>query len=290
MSKLGKTGGVLKATIGFLILVVVFLAGSAQAQSPDSFMVSNENVPPGGTATISVYLRNTQFSVSGFSARLILADSSYATIVGVDRGENVDSFEYFAQDISDGTCRVIGLVNIPGEGDPSPLSIGFHEIARIYVAISDDAPWGAIDSIFFANDDLPPERDNSISDSTGYINEIPSLVPGIILLDVFQGADDSPVGLPQNIELSQNYPNPFNANTLISFELSDRASDVSLRIYDLVGRLVKSFDMHDISAGSYGVTWNGVDNSGRAVTSGVYFYRLGIDSYPAKTMRMTLIK
>jgi len=290
MSNLLAKGGLVKAAFRFLLLTAFCLSGTVMAQSPDSFTVSDENVPPGGMATISVYLQNTQFSVGGFSARLILVDSTIAAIIGVDRGEGVEEFEYFDQAISAGTCRIIGLANVPGGTDPLPLSIGFHEIARIYVQIAEDAPWGAIDTIFFADDELPPERDNSISDSTGYINEIPTMVPGMILLDIFQGNDDSAIGTPRNIKLSQNYPNPFNAKTLISFELSDRASDVSLGIYDLVGRLVRSFSLRDISAGQYSFTWDGIDSGGRQVSSGIYFYRLEVDSQPAKTMRMTLLK
>jgi hypothetical protein len=95
-------------------------------------------------------------------------------------------------------------------------------------------------------------------------------------------------GLP-SFRLETNYPNPFNSATTITYEL-DRQSKVFLRIYDVSGRLVRVLLGDEVvPAGRHEVVWNGRDRSGRAVTAGVYFYRLETGSF-SETRRMTLIK
>jgi hypothetical protein len=91
------------------------------------------------------------------------------------------------------------------------------------------------------------------------------------------------------IRLHQNNPNPFNAATTIAFELI-KPSLVSLRVYDLSGHLMRTIlDDYAISAGQHEFTWNGEDNSGHVVGSGVYVYRLMAGSYSA-AKRMVLLK
>ena len=80
-------------------------------------------------------------------------------------------------------------------------------------------------------------------------------------------------GLPSAIVLHQNIPNPFNPTTLIRFELPARAR-VKLHVFDVQGRLVKTLVDDELQAGGQEIAWNGRDNKGRSVASGVYFYRL----------------
>ncbi|MEE9554083.1 MAG: FlgD immunoglobulin-like domain containing protein [candidate division Zixibacteria bacterium] len=289
MRKISEKGGILKATIGFLMLAIC-LANSGQAQSPDSLMISSASGPPGGSAVVSVFLKNTQFSVSGFTARIVFADSTIAVFSDLERGDDVVDFEHFNWVLSDGTCRIVGLDNLPGGDNPSPLPIGIHELAKIHIDIAENAPWGEMDTIYFASDEFPPDGDNSISDSTGYIFEIPTMVSGMLLLDIFNDVDGSHAVLPLGIELKQNYPNPFNAQTTISFELSERAENTSVKIYDMVGRLVRTFNWRDLPAGLHNTVWNGSDTRDNIVSSGIYFFRLEVDSHPVQTMRMTLLK
>jgi len=71
------------------------------------------------------------------------------------------------------------------------------------------------------------------------------------------------------------YPNPFNPATTIRFKLNAPAS-VALQIFDIRGALVKTLVERDLNAGVHEQRWNGRDNSGRHVASGIYFYRLRI--------------
>ena len=89
-------------------------------------------------------------------------------------------------------------------------------------------------------------------------------------------------------ELGQNHPNPFNPRTAIKFSL-EQASPVSLQVFDLNGRVVKTLADGSMAAGGHEVVWNGQDENGSSLASGVYFYRLQAEG---RTMnrRMVLIK
>jgi len=160
----------------------------------------------------------------------------------------------------------------------------------VSVAISEFAPIGGSDSIIFMDDSLPPDRDNSISDSTGYINEVPTLINGAIFFELQSGIDDDPVELPLKAELFQNYPNPFNAETRISFALMNEANNVNLDIFDIMGREVKSYFWNGLYTGDHYVVWNGKNKSGKPLTSGIYFYRLILSDSVVDRKSMTLLK
>ena len=91
------------------------------------------------------------------------------------------------------------------------------------------------------------------------------------------------------LRLYDAHPNPFNPHTNISFDLpSERA--VSLRVYDVAGRLVDSLLDDEVSqAGRNEVVWRGRDLDGRVAPAGVYFYRLEAGNF-SETKRMTLVK
>ena len=73
--------------------------------------------------------------------------------------------------------------------------------------------------------------------------------------------------------LAQNAPNPFNPSTEISFEML-RESPIKLQIVDLKGRRVRHLASVYLLPGRYSYTWDGLDDGGRAMPSGVYLYRL----------------
>ena len=79
--------------------------------------------------------------------------------------------------------------------------------------------------------------------------------------------------LPQTLTLYDNHPNPFNNETLIRFSLSEQEF-ISLRIFNMNGQLVRDLVSNNLPAGLHNVRWNGKDNSGYIVASGVYLYTL----------------
>ena len=93
--------------------------------------------------------------------------------------------------------------------------------------------------------------------------------------------------------LLQNFPNPFNPETWIPYTLADDA-DVSVRIYDVTGKLVRNLDVGHQQAGRYisrdtAAYWDGTDQLGESVSSGVYFYTLKADGF-SDTRRMVILK
>jgi hypothetical protein len=101
----------------------------------------------------------------------------------------------------------------------------------------------------------------------------------------------SPAGdLPASggVVLSQNVPNPFNPRTVISFSLPSDAL-VSLEVYDIGGRLVKTLLQGNVSAGQHDAHWDGTDDRGRAVSTGMYLYRLR-SGVVDEVRRMTLMR
>ncbi|HXV13011.1 MAG TPA: FlgD immunoglobulin-like domain containing protein, partial [Candidatus Krumholzibacteria bacterium] len=94
---------------------------------------------------------------------------------------------------------------------------------------------------------------------------------------------------PRTFALYPNVPNPFNPTTLIRYDVPASGGEVTLRIYDVSGRPVKTLVEGVQSAGSKSATWDGRDDAGRAVASGVYFYRLAAPGF-TKTHKMVLMK
>ncbi len=88
--------------------------------------------------------------------------------------------------------------------------------------------------------------------------------------------------------LSQNFPNPFNPMTMIRFGLREPGR-VSLRIYDTAGHFIRALVDETRDAGHYTEEWDGRDGGGRAVASGVYFYRLEAGEY-TETKKMVLLR
>ena len=105
--------------------------------------------------------------------------------------------------------------------------------------------------------------------------------------------DDALQALPQEFALRQSYPNPFNPSTTIEFQIPvvDNLPEIStsLKIYDVSGRLVRSLVDQNLSAGYYTEFWNGLNDIGSKVSSGIYFYTIKAGDFQDRKM-MTLIK
>lgn len=98
----------------------------------------------------------------------------------------------------------------------------------------------------------------------------------------------SAADLPTVLALDQNQPNPFNPSTTIKFDLPQRGR-VDLKIYALDGSLVRTLVSEVLDPGRHDVAWQGRDDSGRAVASGTYFYRMVADG-ETLVRKMTLMK
>jgi hypothetical protein len=94
--------------------------------------------------------------------------------------------------------------------------------------------------------------------------------------------------LPTSYALDQNYPNPFNPSTIITYTLPEM-TNVRIKIYDALGREVRSLLDEVKSAGKHNILWDGRDNSGNRVSSGTYFYQIIAGDF-VQTRKMVMVK
>jgi hypothetical protein len=141
--------------------------------------------------------------------------------------------------------------------------------------------------------------------STMFIIDYGSIPPGMHILNVtaeytggwesefsndveLWGPNSSNDILPLQTELNGNYPNPFNPTTIISYSLKEN-SKVSLNIYNIKGAVVRTLVDSEMNAAYHEIIWNGKDDNGKQVGSGVYFYKMKAEKYTA-TKKMILMK
>ena len=94
--------------------------------------------------------------------------------------------------------------------------------------------------------------------------------------------------LPKEFALSQNYPNPFNPETQIRYQLPADCF-VTLIIYNMLGQRIRTLVNQKQPAGSYTVHWDGKDDNGMMVASGLYLYKLNADRFN-KLKKMVLLR
>jgi len=146
--------------------------------------------------------------------------------------------------------------------------------------------------------DLSPCVNAGIPDTTGlYLPEFdlagnPRVYGGRIDMGAYENQNVI-VGVNENLiplvtKLNQNYPNPFNPSTTINYTLKEN-SKVTLIIYNIKGQKVKQLVRDQISAGQHSVIWDGTDDTGKFVSTGIYFYKLKTDNFE-KTKKMILMK
>jgi len=105
------------------------------------------------------------------------------------------------------------------------------------------------------------------------------------------GVEDDITNLPEKVSLSQNYPNPFNPTTSIQFKVwsldSEEPAQATLIIYDILGRKIRTLVDEKKLPGNYQVIWDGKDDKGKLVNSGIYFYQFKAgDRFESKKMVM----
>ncbi|MCX7875346.1 MAG: fibronectin type III domain-containing protein [Melioribacteraceae bacterium] len=96
------------------------------------------------------------------------------------------------------------------------------------------------------------------------------------------------ISIPTEYALEQNYPNPFNPSTLIKYSLPENTF-VTIKIYDMLGKEIKTLVSKESAAGNYSIEWKGDDNFGNKVSTGTYIYRISAGNFVA-VKKMLLIK
>ena len=129
-----------------------------------------------------------------------------------------------------------------------------------------------------------------------YNDSIPRLVVingatvSLYHLDIATGANDEnrTGSIPTSISLGNPYPNPFNPSTTIKFSMPKRG-EVTVTIYNILGQPVRALAHGVLSAGEHSITWDGNNDAGREVSSGVYFVRASTTE-TTQTRKLMLLK
>jgi hypothetical protein len=108
----------------------------------------------------------------------------------------------------------------------------------------------------------------------------------ILSLDQSTGISDN--HKLNNYSLTQNYPNPFNPSTTIEYQLM-HSSVIKINIYSVDGKLIRELLNQEQNSGNHSITWNGTNNDGAIVPSGIYFYQIQTDDF-IQAKKMVLLK
>ena len=141
------------------------------------------------------------------------------------------------------------------------------------------------------NDGLPNTYVNKITYHPYliYPNIICCTDDGAYILSDYTGTGSNEKIIPKQILEISNYPNPFNPETKIVFDLP-KSGKVKLKIYNIKGQQVKSLVNESIFSGKHSVIWNGDDDSGRQVRSGIYYYKLNVNGETLAVKKCLLLK
>ena len=194
--------------------------------------------------------------------------------------------------------RLPGYFPAPSGPSPGSLTMDPHNQDRLFYACYGNG-------VFVSEDagETWQEINGGLTGLDVHTVAISPSHPSEVLLATFSGiyqlsdhdtaAVDESAELPDAFALAQNSPNPFNSFTAITFALpaSSRPMHIELSIYDLLGRRVRTLMWGLAEAGTHEASWDGKDQAGREMSSGVYLYELATDRGPwGETRKMVLIR
>lgn len=276
--------------VALLLLVVPALLLAADTGTRDFFRVGKAQ-----------FVSETEFTVSlsvSHDEELAAMDIPLTFSKGVTldkvtfEGTSVSNFDEKIAQIDNANNRVtIGLIDMVyalKEGATlKPAPNGDNAIAVLHFTLTD--PTAKSFEIGTYKSDAPSHELMYVYNE--WVNGVPNvrdLVPefqgGTVALD----SRTPGANLPTEFALSQNVPNPFNPSTRISFALP-KDTRVNLSVYNVLGQHVSTLVDDMMRAGNQSVTWDGTDNSGHQVSSGVYFYKLRTGDF-TDTKKMLLLK
>jgi hypothetical protein len=212
-------------------------------------------------------------------------------------------FKYH-QLLGDVTSATVGVEDHEGSDGLQVVFNGVYLHDEMAVLIEDPCPWlteNPPSGMTYAGGDYPVaicvdpgsltpgEYSAQLVVNSNDPEEPQVVVPVAVIVSHPDAVDGEEMSLPEEFRLLANRPNPFNLRTTIRYELP-LATGIRLKIYDVAGRRVRVLEEDPYkSAGRHGVVWDGRDDWGGPVSSGVYFFQLEAGSF-RQTRRMVLLK
>ena len=210
-----------------------------------------------------VWVRRYDYGVSGSDQPYAIAvdGSNNVYITGMSGGGGATGFDYATIKYhSNGDTAWVMRYNGPANGSDYGQAIAVDDSGNVYVTGYSEGSGTGDDYCTIKYVQTP----SGVKDETGDRER------------------------PSEFDLSQNYPNPFNPTTKIEFTLA-KSGFVTLQIYDVGGRKVRTLVSEELSSGYKSVLWDGKNEAGKDVASGVYFYQLKIGDF-SEPKKMLLLK
>lgn len=273
-----------------LVCSGVFAQGPVPGATPDTVKLESVDAN-GATGTFTVQvLISLDSAVSGGNLGFSWSDTANWRYDSVSFGPGLlawtvhtatsDSLANSLGKVLFGGADFFGLAAIPAGPDQLFGTIWFSEkVGNTWMA-GDEM---LIDSVF-----VPPGGDFLLIYNGSGTQVSPNFMGAqkVTFTDVEIVSDGSL--LPKTFALAQNYPNPFNPSTKIHFDTPKKAH-VNLAIYNVLGQEVRTLVNREMDAGKHFVIWEGDNDSGVKVASGMYFYKL-ISADFVKSRKMMLVK
>ncbi|MDE2725499.1 MAG: T9SS type A sorting domain-containing protein, partial [Gemmatimonadota bacterium] len=230
-----------------------------------SLSLGSERVVAGELVAVDVSLANVAALVGyGFALNYETDKFEFVSVAPADEDllKSTGGETLFHHIVSDGQVTVAnGLYNgtaVSGGGDVVRF------VFRVLREFEDNARFEIADGLVFD----PSQLQN------------PAVVAGVLELQ----------STPREFALHQNFPNPFNPDTTIKYDLAESA-DVTLQIYNVLGQVVRTLVASEAqNAGRYQIRWNGMDDRGVPVSSGIYFYQISADGKFSDVRKLMLLK
>ena len=218
----------------------------------------------GGNNWFSGAVGGFQFTISGVEGLNVVDDAT--SLIGANG---------FEASVNATTGMVLGFslsgTTIPVDQDGMLVKLGYTALTTTSVCFTQTTGCS-----------VPSSTANIISDSSSSC--IDSQWDDDCTLDI----SGFSANLVDDFSITQNYPNPFNPVTGITFDVAE-VDEISLKVYDLAGKEVKTLASGLYTPGSYNVKWNALNNEGHAISSGMYIYRF-VSSNKTITRKMLYLK
>ncbi|MBD3218614.1 MAG: T9SS type A sorting domain-containing protein [candidate division Zixibacteria bacterium] len=265
------------AVLAIFLMVPMLMAGNTVRLGEATW---NDDV-----VTVPLMVSNDQ-DIMAMDIPLEYSDG--VTLTDVEFTNRVSYFDAKLANIDEANNRVtIGLISMVYEQKPalSKAAVGNDAVVANLVF--------RVDDLSLAEFEVTPYTSEAPSHELSLVyNEYEDNVPVVKTINpTFENGTVAFGGgavIPEQFNLAQNAPNPFNPTTDISYALPE-AGMVNVEVYNILGQQVKTLVNEYQDAGNYTVTWNGDDEFGSTVASGVYFYRLTSGQYK-EIKKMVMMK
>lgn len=226
------------------------------------------------TLTISVHVFENE-PLRAFQFEIIDNTSDALEVIAAAPGDKIQGWYVPYTETTTGSALVFGFSFAGAETTPGSEGVLVDVTFRVTGPLGDEIAFylGGEGGVRLADGDAENVACTYPNEANPVTYSLLAVTPG--------------VSLPISFALNQNFPNPFNPVTSISFDLPV-ASEVELAVFNLIGQKIATLRSEWMVAGRHRVTWNGRDDLGRELSSGVYLYVLKADRFFAQKKMVLL--